>query len=67
MTNGQIYSFAEAAELRLVKKSIAIEMLQAQVATGGRVVKWITKIANRDFAFYTIGFSRRSFEPILQL
>ena len=33
--NGQIYSFAEAAELRLVKRSIAIEMLQAQVATGG--------------------------------
>ena len=35
VTNGQIYSFAEAAELRLVKRSIAIEMLQAQVATGG--------------------------------
>ena len=37
VTNGQIYSFSEAAELRLVKRSIAIEMLQAQVATGGVV------------------------------
>jgi len=35
--SGQIYSFAEALELRLIKRSVAIEFMQAQIATGGLI------------------------------